>query len=142
MLSALILFSCSNERKEESENPSLSQPSAFNDSSSNFNNGNSFHDSIFPISDGEAQNEHPVSEKEKNYHAKRGVSTLEDAYLEGYNDGYEDGEEDASEGSAYGISFDPDSDFSGKYASSYESGYQDGYHDGYHSNYVEDDEDE
>lgn len=141
-LAILLLLSCSHVQKEKQDIPSSGQPSDFHGDFPYSSYG--LQDNVNPLSDGEAQREHPVSEDEKNYHAKRGVSTLEDAYIEGYDDGYEDGEEDGSKGRDYGISFDPDSDFTGKFASSYENGYQDGYHDGYYSHFkeIEDDEDE
>lgn len=93
------------------------------------------------IYDGEADHSHNLSPDELHYHAKRGVSTLEDAYLEGYDDGYEDGKEDGSEGHRYGHSYDPDSDFKGKFADSYEAGYEDGYSDGYNSHSDENEDD-
>lgn len=94
------------------------------------------------IYDGEADHSHSLSPDELHYHAKRGVSTLEDAYLEGYEDGYEDGEEDRSGGKRHGHSYDPDSDFTGKFEDSYNDGYEDGYNDGYYSSLDSDDEDD
>ncbi|MDE5807327.1 MAG: hypothetical protein K2H76_04365 [Muribaculaceae bacterium] len=92
--------------------------------------------------DGEADHSHNLSPDELHYHAKRGVSTLEDAYLEGYDDGYEDGKEDGSEGHRYSLSYYPDSDFTGKFEDSYNDGYEDGYNDGYYSSLDSDDEDD
>lgn len=90
----------------------------------------------FEFSDGEREHAHPLTPEQQEYHASRGVSTLEEAYLEGYDDGYEDGEEDGANGVDYGLSFDPDDHaFSGSFADSYEAGYEDGYHDGYHTNF-------
>ena len=146
ILALCFLTGCSNNRRLPDDNMGVMVESSDNkeDTASHstytyplhhlFNEGHN-------IYDGEADHSHNLSPDELHYHAKRGVSTLEDAYLEGYEDGYEDGEEDSSGGKRHGHSYDPDSDFTGKFEDSYNDGYEDGYNDGYYSSLTNDYED-
>ena len=137
---AMIFLSCSSKKNQESDSIVESTGIGFDTAASHYPIHEIFNDHP-NISDGEAQHSQTLSQEEMRYHSKRGVSTLEDAYLEGYEDGYEDGEEDGSEGKRHGHSYDPDSEFKGKFEESYNAGYDDGYNDGYNSSLDDDDDD-
>lgn len=138
----IILLSCSTNQHNSSDSIVETEDVSVDTStqSSSYPLHNIFNDDP-TISDGEAEHTQTLSQEEMKYHQKRGVSTLEDAYLEGYEDGYEDGEEDGFRGKRHGHSYDPDSEFSGKFEDSYNSGYEDGYNDGYYSSLDDDDDD-
>ena len=138
----IIFLSCSSKKDQESDSmvESAGIGFGFDTAASHYPIHEIFNDHP-NISDGEAEHTQTLSQEEMRYHSKRGVSTLEDAYLEGYEDGYEDGEEDGSEGKRQGHSYDPDSEFTGKFEESYNAGYDDGYNDGYNSSLDDDDDD-
>ena len=138
----IIFLSCSSKKDQESDSmvESAGIGFGFDTAASHYPIHEIFNDHP-NISDGEAEHTQTLSQEEMRYHSKRGVSTLEDAYLEGYEDGYEDGEEDGSEGKRQGHSYDPDSEFTGKFEDSYNAGYDDGYNDGYNSSLDDDDDD-
>lgn len=136
----IIFLSCSSKKDQESDSIVESAVIGFDTAASHYPIHEIFNDHP-NISDGEAEHSQTLSQEEMRYHSKRGVSTLEDAYLEGYEDGYEDGEEDSSEGKRHGHSYDPDSEFKGKFEESYNAGYDDGYNDGYYSSLDDDDDD-
>ena len=144
VFSGIIFPSCSSKKEQESNSIVESESIGIGiDTSAQYSSyplHNIFNDHP-NISDGEAEHSQTLSQEEMRYHSKRGVSTLEDAYLEGYEDGYEDGEEDGSEGKRHGHSYDPDSEFTGKFEDSYNAGYDDGYNDGYNSSLDDDDDD-
>ena len=136
----IIFPSCSSKKDQESDSIVESAGIGIDTAASHYPIHEIFNDHP-NISDGEAEHSQTLSQEEMRYHSKRGVSTLEDAYLDGYEDGYEDGEEDGSEGKRHGHSYDPDSEFTGKFEDSYNAGYDDGYNDGYHSSLDDDDDD-
>ena len=136
----IIFLSCSSKKDQESDSIVKSAGIGIDTAASHYHIHEIFNDHP-NISDGEAEHTQTLSQEEMRYHSKRGVSTLEDAYLEGYEDGYEDGEEDGSEGKRQGHSYDPDSEFTGKFEDSYNAGYDDGYNDGYNSSLDDDDDD-
>ena len=139
---AIIFLSCSSKKNQESDSivESAGIGFGFDTAASHYPIHEIFNDHP-NISDGEAEHTQTLSQEEMRYHSKRGVSTLEDAYLEGYEDGYEDGEEDGSRGKRHGHFYDPDSEFTGKFEESYNTGYDDGYNDGYNSSLDDDDDD-
>ena len=136
----IIFPSCSSKKDQESDSIVESAGIGIDTAASHYPIHEIFNDHP-NISDGEAEHTQTLSQEEMRYHSKRGVSTLEDAYLEGYEDGYEDGEEDGSRGKRHGHSYDPDSEFTGKFEDSYNAGYDDGYSDGYNSSLDNDDDD-
>ena len=137
---ALILLSCSSKKNQESDSIVESAGIGIDTAASHYPIHEIFNDHP-NISDGEAEHTQTLSQEEMRYHSRRGVSTLEDAYLEGSEDGYEDGEEDGSRGKRHGHSYDPDSEFTGKFEDSYNAGYDDGYNDGYNSSLDNEDDD-
>ena len=137
----IIFPSCSSKKDQESDSIVESAGIGIDTAASHYPIHEIFNDHP-NISDGEAEHSQTLSQEEMRYHSKRGVSTLEDAYLEGYEDGYEDGEEDGSRGKRHGHSYDPDSEFTGKFEDSYNAGYDDGYNDGYNSGVAKEDDDD
>lgn len=113
----MIFLSCSSKKNQESDSIVESTGIGFDSAASHYPIHEIFNDHP-NISDGEAEHSQTLSQEEMRYHSKRGVSTLEDAYLEGY----EDGEEDSCEGKRHGHSYDHDSEFTGKFEESYNAG--------------------